>query len=94
MGMQAFAGVDAISVRNNIAALNSLKGVTIDDKQMELFNKSAKLAEGSEAMKRFEGQVTNFTVNNVDQSQRTMSNQNTTFQIKDNPRGGESSPNE
>ena len=94
MGMQAFAGVDAISVRNNIAALNSLKGVTIDDKQMELFNKSAKLAEGSEAMKRFEGQVTNFTVNNVDQSQRTMSNQNTTVQIKDNPRGGESSPNE
>ena len=51
MGMQAFAGVDAGSVKSNIAALNSLKGVTIDDQQMALFEKSATLMKGSETMR-------------------------------------------
>ena len=90
MGMQAFAGVDAARVKSNIGALNSLKGVSIDDQQMALLEKSAKLMKGSEAMRQM-GNQPGVTVNNfnTDNRQTTQSVSNQNLQITDGVRSQE-----
>ena len=90
MGMQAFAGVDAARVKSNIGALNSLKGVNIDDQQIALFEKSANLMKGSEAMRQM-GNQPGVTVNNfnTDNRQTTQSVSNQNLQITDGVRSQE-----
>ena len=83
MGMQAFAGVDAASVKSNIAALNSLKGVTIDDQQMALFEKSATLMKGSETMRQQGGVSPTIIVNNNDNSSLIQNASNQTVTLPD-----------
>ena len=83
MGMQAFAGVDAARVKTNIAALNSLKGVTIDDQQMALFEKSATLMKGSETMRQQGGVSPTIIVNNNDNSSLIQNASNQTVTLPD-----------
>ena len=83
MGMQAFAGVDAARVKTNIAALNSLKGVTIDDQQMALFEKSATLMKGSETMRQQGGATPTIIVNNNDNSSLIQNASNQTVTLPD-----------
>ena len=91
MGMQAFAGVDATSVRNNIAALNSLKGVELDNQQLALLERTSTLMKGSEAMNQTGGGTTNFNTFTTDNSQNINQVSSAQFTIDDSPGTRESS---